>query len=616
MPYSDLRVLGISAFYHDSAAALVTGGRVIAAAQEERFTRRKHDLRFPGHAIAYCLAEAGCRLRDVDLVVFYEKPFLKFERLLETYLSYAPRGFDSFRLALPLWLKEKLFQKEVLRKALRKYDADFDGTAKLRFSEHHLSHAASAFYPSPFEEAAVLTLDGVGEWATASLAIGLGKSLDIVKEMHFPHSLGLLYSAFTYYTGFRVNSGEYKLMGLAPYGEPRYVDKILNELIDLKEDGTFRIDQSYFGYCTGLTMTNGRFAALFGQPVRRPEDPLGRFHMDIAASIQAVTEEIMLRLAGSVARETGLRKLCLAGGVALNCVANGKILRAGIFDDMWVQPAAGDAGGALGAALFAYYQEGGALQKPINGGDAMQGAYLGPAYTAADAGSRLQECGAHYTTLAAEDLIEAAAQALAAGKAVGWFQGRMEFGPRALGARSILADPRSPTMQKILNLKIKYRESFRPFAPAILREDLADWFDCDVNSPYMLLVAQVQPSHRRTMTDAERDLFGIDKLNVPRSDIPAVTHVDYSARIQTVHEETNPRFHALIRRFKYLTGCPVLVNTSFNVRGEPIVNTPEDAFRCFMGSEIDELFVEHCRLEKSRQNISLRLDYKNAFAPD
>ena len=616
MPFSDLRVLGISAFYHDSAAALVAGGRIIAAAQEERFTRRKHDLRFPEHAIAYCLTEAGCRLQDVDLVIFYEKPFLKFERLLETYLSHAPRGFNSFRLALPLWLKEKLFQKEILRKALRKYDADFDCTAKLRFSEHHLSHAASAFYPSPFEEAAVLTLDGVGEWATASLAIGLGKRLDIVKEMHFPHSLGLLYSAFTYYTGFRVNSGEYKLMGLAPYGEPRYVNKILDKLIDLKEDGTFRIDQSYFGYCTGLTMTNERFAALFGQPVRRPEDPLGSFHMDIAASIQAVTEEIMLRLAGSVARETGLRKLCLAGGVALNCVANGKILRAGIFDDMWVQPAAGDAGGALGATLFAYYQEGGALQKPVNGGDAMQGAYLGPEYTAADAETRLQESGAHYTTLATEDLIEAAAQALAAGKAVGWFQGRMEFGPRALGARSILADPRSPTMQKMLNLKIKYRESFRPFAPAILREDLADWFDCDVNSPYMLLVAQVQPSHRRTMTAAERDLFGIDKLNVPRSDIPAVTHVDYSARIQTVHEETNPRFHALIRRFKYLTGCPVLVNTSFNVRGEPIVNTPEDAFRCFMGSEIDELFVEHCRLEKSKQNTSLRLDYKNAFAPD
>jgi len=616
MPFSDLRVLGISAFYHDSAAALVAGGRIIAAAQEERFTRRKHDLRFPEHAIAYCLTEAGCRLQDVDLVIFYEKPFLKFERLLETYLSHAPRGFNSFRLALPLWLKEKLFQKEILRKALRKYDADFDCTAKLRFSEHHLSHAASAFYPSPFEEAAVLTLDGVGEWATASLAIGSGKRLDIVKEMHFPHSLGLLYSAFTYYTGFRVNSGEYKLMGLAPYGEPRYVNKILDKLIDLKEDGTFRIDQSYFGYCTGLTMTNERFAALFGQPVRRPEDPLGSFHMDIAASIQAVTEEIMLRLAGSVARETGLRKLCLAGGVALNCVANGKILRAGIFDDMWVQPAAGDAGGALGATLFAYYQEGGALQKPVNGGDAMQGAYLGPEYTAADAETRLQESGAHYTTLATEDLIEAAAQALAAGKAVGWFQGRMEFGPRALGARSILADPRSPTMQKMLNLKIKYRESFRPFAPAILREDLADWFDCDVNSPYMLLVAQVQPSHRRTMTVAERDLFGIDKLNVPRSDIPAVTHVDYSARIQTVHEETNPRFHALIRRFKYLTGCPVLVNTSFNVRGEPIVNTPEDAFRCFMGSEIDELFVEHCRLEKSKQNTSLRLDYKNAFAPD
>jgi carbamoyltransferase len=616
MPSSDLRVLGISAFYHDSAAALVADGRIVAAAQEERFTRHKHDLRFPDNAVAFCLAEAGCRLSDIDLVVFYEKPFLKFERLLETYLSYAPRGFNSFRRALPLWLKEKIFQKDVLRKALQKYDAEFDCNAKLRFSEHHLSHAASAFYPSPFSDAAILTLDGVGEWATASLAIGSGKSLKIIKEMHFPHSLGLLYSAFTYYAGFRVNSGEYKLMGLAPYGKPQYVNEILGKLIDLKEDGTFRLDQSYFDYCTGLTMTNDRFAALFGQPVRRPEDSLTSFHMNIAASIQAVTEEIMTRLARSAARETGMRKLCLAGGVALNCVANGKILRSRIFDDIWIQPAAGDAGGALGAALFAYYQQDCALQKPMTGGDAMQGAYLGPAYAASDVECRLQHSGARYTTLTEEDLIEAAAQALAAGKAVGWFQGRMEFGPRALGARSILGDPRSPTMQKMLNLKIKYRESFRPFAPSILRQDLTDWFDCDVDSPYMLLVAQVTKSLRRPMTAAEQDLFGIDKLNVPRSNIPAVTHVDYSARIQTVHEETNPRYHALISRFKYLTGCPVVVNTSFNVRGEPIVNTPEDAFRCFMGSEIDELFVEHCHLEKSQQNAALRLDYKNAFAPD
>ncbi len=616
MPSSDLRVLGISAFYHDSAAALVADGRIVAAAQEERFTRRKHDSRFPDNAVAFCLAEAGCRLDDVDLVVFYEKPFIKFERLLETYLSYAPRGFNSFRRALPLWLREKLFQKDVLRRALQKFDANFDSKSKLRFSEHHLSHAASAFYPSPFAEAAVLTLDGVGEWATASLAIGSGKSLRIIKEMHFPHSLGLLYSAFTYYIGFRVNSGEYKLMGLAPYGEPRYAAAILEKLIDLKADGTFRLDQSYFDYCTGLTMVNDRFATLFGQPVRRPEDPLTSFHMDIAASIQTVTEEIMTRLAHSTARETGMQKLCLAGGVALNCVANGKILRSRIFDDIWIQPAAGDAGGALGAALYAYYQQGGALQKPSTGGDAMQGAYLGPAYTASDAEYRLQRSGARYTRLAEDELIEAAARALAAGKAVGWFQGRTEFGPRALGARSILGDPRSPTMQKILNLKIKYRESFRPFAPSILRQDLAEWFDCDVDSPYMLLVAQVKESRRLPMTAAEQGLFGIDKLNVPRSSIPAVTHVDYSARIQTVHEETNPRYHALISRFKHLTGCPVLVNTSFNVRGEPIVNTPEDAFRCFMGSDIDELFVEQCRLEKSQQDAALRLDYRNAFAPD
>jgi carbamoyltransferase len=616
MPSSDLRVLGISAFYHDSAAALVTDGRIVAAAQEERFTRRKHDLRFPDNAVAFCLTEAGCRLSDVDFVVFYEKPFLKFERLLETYLSYAPRGFNSFRRAMPLWLKEKLFQKDVLRKALQKYDPEFDCTNKLRFSEHHLSHAASAFYPSPFAEAAVLTLDGVGEWATASLAIGSGKNLDILKEMHFPHSLGLLYSAFTYYTGFRVNSGEYKLMGLAPYGESQYVNEILDKLIDLKADGTFRIDQSYFDYCTGLTMTNDRFAALFGQPVRKPEDSLTSFHMNIAASIQTVTEEIMIRLARSAARETGMRKLCLAGGVALNCVANGKLLRSGIFDDIWIQPAAGDAGGALGAALFAYYQQGCVLHKPPTGGDAMRGAYLGPAYTTADAECRLQRSGARYTTLAEDDLIEAAAQALAAGKAVGWFQGRMEFGPRALGARSILGDPRSPTMQKMLNLKIKYRESFRPFAPSILRKDLTDWFDCDVDSPYMLIVSHVKESLRRATTTAEQGLFGIDRLNVPRSSIPAVTHVDYSARIQTVHEETNPRYHALISRFKHLTGCPLVVNTSFNVRGEPIVNTPEDAFRCFMGSEIDELFVEHCHLEKSQQNAALRRNYKNAFAPD
>ena len=616
MPSSDLRILGISAFYHDSAAALIADGRIVAAAQEERFTRRKHDSRFPEHAVDFCLAEAGCRLRDLDCVVFYEKPFLKFERLLETYLTFAPRGFNSFRRSMPLWLKDKLFQKEVLRRALLKHDAEFDCEDRLRFSEHHLSHAASAFYPSPFAEAAVLTLDGAGEWATASLAVGSGGNLKILKEMHFPHSLGLLFSAFTYYTGFRVNSGEYKLMGLAPYGEPKYVDKILGVLVDLKEDGSFRLDQSYFNYCTGLTMTNDRFARLFGQPVRKPEDRLSAFHMDVAASIQAATEEIMLRLARSAARETGMRKLCLAGGVALNCVANGKMLRSRIFEDIWIQPAAGDAGGALGAALVAYYQRGGVLQKPATGGDAMQGAYLGPSYTAEDVEQRLRRNGARYTSLAEADLIDAAARALADGKAVGWFQGRMEFGPRALGARSILGDPRSPTMQKTLNLKIKYRESFRPFAPSVLREDLADWFESDADSPYMLLVAQVRESLRRPMTMAERELFGIDKLNVSRSIIPAVTHVDYSARIQTVHRDTNPRYHALISRFRDLTGCPVVVNTSFNVRGEPIVNTPEDAFRCFMGSEIDELFVGRCHLQKSQQDERLRLDYKNAFALD
>jgi carbamoyltransferase len=609
-----MKTLGISAFYHDSAAALVEDGMIVAAAQEERFTRRKHDPGFPRRAIEYCLEAAGTPLSEIDQVVFYEKPFLKFERLLETYSTFAPRGFQSFRKAMPLWLKDKLFQKTGLRKALQAIDAGFQPD-RLMFAEHHLSHAASAFYASPFERAAVLTLDGVGEWTTSSVAIGSGADLKIMRELHFPHSLGLLYSAFTYYTGFRVNSGEYKLMGLAPYGVPRFRELILDKLVDVKPDGSFRLDQSYFDYCTGLTMTNKRFDALFGQPAREPEQLLTPFHMDMAASIQAVTEEIMLLLAASVAAETGERNLCLAGGVALNCVANGKILRQGAFDRIWIQPAAGDAGGALGAALVAQHL-GAGIPRTGQTGDGMSGAYLGPGFAQAEVEQRLAACGAVFDTLDGDAVTEAAAEALADGKAVGWMQGRMEFGPRALGNRSILGDPRSPTMQRTLNLKIKYRESFRPFAPSILREDLPAWFDCDTDSPYMLLVAPVRDEIRRPMTEEEEALFGIDKLNVPRSSIPAVTHVDYSARIQTVHRETNPRYHRLISRFKERTGCPVLVNTSFNVRGEPIVLSPEDAFRCFMGSEIDQLYVENCRLDKSRQNPALAQDYKSMFSLD
>ena len=609
-----MKTLGISAFYHDSAAALVVDGEIIAAAQEERFTRRKHDPGFPEQAIRYCLDAAKLRLSDLDQVVFYEKPFLKFERLLETYTTFAPNGFNSFRKAMPVWLKEKLFQKNGLKKALRAIDPDFD-MRTLMFAEHHLSHAASAFYPSPFEQAAVLTMDGVGEWTTTSVSIGKGTDLTIARELHFPHSLGLLYSAFTYYAGFRVNSGEYKLMGLAPYGVPRFKDLILDKLVDVKPDGTFRVEQSYFDYCTGLTMTNKRFEALFDHPTRESEQLLTPFHMDIAASIQAVTEEIMLRLAASIAAETGASNLCLAGGVALNCVANGHILRQGAFDGLWIQPAAGDAGGALGAALLAQHMAGG-VAREVRATDRMHGAYLGPSYSTTEVEQRLSACGAVYSALPDDELLEAAADGLATGKAVGWMQGRMEFGPRALGNRSILGDPRSPTMQKTLNLKVKYRESFRPFAPSILREDLADWFECDADSPYMLLVAPVCEALRRPMTEEEQALFGIDKLNVPRSSIPAVTHIDYSARIQTVHSDTNARYHALIGRFKAKTGCPIVVNTSFNVRGEPIVMTPEDAYRCFMGSEIDELYVENCRLEKSRQDPALALDYKNMFALD
>ncbi len=608
-------VLGISAFYHDSAAALLRDGVIVAAAQEERFTRVKHDARFPARAVEYCLEAAGISLAEVAHVAFYEKPFLTFERLLETYLATAPRGFASFRRALPLWLKEKLFQKSLLTKELRSFDPDFDGEKKLLFAEHHQSHAASAFFPSPFEDAAVLTVDGVGEWATASAGIGRGNTLTLTKEMHFPHSLGLLYSAFTYYLGFKVNSGEYKVMGLAPYGQPHYAKAIRDHLVDLKSDGSFRLNQRFFHYANGLTMTAPAFHALFGGPPRTGESPLTQRHMDLAASIQAVTEEIMLTLVRSLMKETGMRRLCLAGGVALNCVANGKILRAGLVDDLWIQPAAGDAGGALGAALAAHY---GFLNQPRtpHPHDAMHGSYLGPEFTAADVETRLHSCGAIFETPDETTLIATVADALAQGQAVGWHSGRMEFGPRALGARSILGNPLHAETQKNLNLKIKYRESFRPFAPSVLAEYVDAWFDLTHESPYMLLVAPVAQSRRIGLSPQQDALFGIDKLHVPRSEIPAVTHVDYSARIQTVHARTHPRYHRLLNAFQERTGCPVLVNTSFNVRGEPIVCTPEDSFHCFMGTELDLLVVEHCLLRKPAQNQSLRRDYTHRFVPD
>jgi carbamoyltransferase len=610
-----MRVLGISAFYHDSAAALVVDGKVSAAAQEERFSRKKFDQNFPRGAIGYCLAHAGVRLSDIDRVVFYDKPFLKFERLLETYLAFAPRGFASYVKAMPVWLKEKLFQKALLVEGLRGIDPDFD-PSRLLFTEHHQAHAASAFYPSPFDEAIVLTMDGVGEWATTAVALGAGNRLDCVKEINFPHSLGLFYSAFTYYLGFRVNSGEYKLMGLAPYGEPRYRDLIRDNLIDVKGDGSFRLALDYFNYCTGLTMTNAKFDRLFGLPVRDENAPLMQKHMDIAASAQAVLEDVVLAVTRGLAAEYGQKKLCLAGGVALNCVANGKILRDGRFDDIWIQPAAGDAGGALGAALAAYYAIDGGTRMPA-ASDAMQGAYLGPAFDDRDIERRLAAEGAHFDVIEDDGaLLDQTAQALAEGRAVGWFQGRMEFGPRALGNRSILADPRSAEVQRTLNLKVKYRESFRPFAPAVLAEDAAAWFELDRASPYMLLVADVASAHRVALDPADALLSGLDKLKAPRSDIPAVTHVDGSARVQTVHRETNPRFHALLRAFKAKTGCPVLVNTSFNVRGEPIAHTPEDAFRCLMGTEIEMLVVGNCVLRKDRQNPALIRDYRNVFDPD
>ena len=611
-----MKILGISAYYHDSAAALLRDGVVIAAAQEERFTRRKHDSSFPHEAIRSCLESTGTRASEIDLVAFYDKPFLKFERLVETYLAFAPRGFQSFREALPVWVKDKLFQKRNILKELEQLDASQDWNEKLLFSEHHLSHAASAFYPSPFEQAAVLTLDGVGEWTTSSLALGNGRELNVMREIHFPHSLGLLYSAFTYYTGFKVNSGEYKVMGLAPYGEPKYVKQIKDHLIDVKDDGSFRLNMEYFEYCTGLTMTNGKFADLFGGPARTPEQRLTQREMDLAASVQAITEEVMLKLALGVAKETGARNLCLAGGVALNCVANGKLLRKKYFDRLWMQPAAGDAGGALGAAYVAYFKFKGKQRKVEQGIDAMRGGYLGPQFTQPEIESRLKRAGAVFEVLKDDELIDQCAQSLADGKAVGWFQGRMEFGPRALGARSILGDARSPSMQKTLNLKVKYRESFRPFAPSVLAEDASEYFDIDAESPYMLLVADVAEKHRIAMTQDQQALFGIDKLNVPRSSIPAVTHVDYSARIQTVHKETNPRYHELISSFKQKTGCPVIVNTSFNVRGEPIVGSPEDAFRCFMGTEIESLAIGNCFLRKERQDPALKQNYETRFELD
>ena len=611
-----MNILGISAYYHDSAACLVVDGKIIAAAQEERFTRKKHDENFPVNAINYCLTEAGLSAQQIDYVVFYDKPFLKFERLFETYLAFAPKGFKSFATSLPVWVKDKLFQKSVILDALKDHlDKTTDWSSKLLFSEHHLSHAASAFFPSPFEEAAVLTMDGVGEWATTSLAVGKGNTLNVTNEIHFPHSLGLLYSAMTYYTGFKVNSGEYKVMGLAPYGEPKYANLIKDHLIDIKEDGSFHLDMSYFNYCTGLTMTSDRFNDLFGAPPRKSESILGQREMDLAASIQAVTEEVVIKLAKGIKKSTGLNNLCLAGGVALNCVANGKLLRENVFDKIWIQPASGDAGGAVGAALAAYYLM---LAQPrkVDKQDGMQGSYLGPEFGQADIEQRLSQAGAKFDVVSDTQLIEQTAQALADGLAVGWHQGRMEFGPRSLGARSIIADARSPTVQKQLNLKVKYRESFRPFAPSILREDVADWFEINTDSPYMLLVADVKKEKQLAMTKAQKQLFGIEKLNVPRSEIPAVTHVDYSARIQTVSKDTNPKYHALISKFKEITGCPVLVNTSFNVRGEPIVCSPEDAFNCLMGTDIDFLVVGNCILRKEQQNQALLKDYKNAYELD
>ncbi len=608
-------ILGISAFYHDSAATILIDGKIVAAAQEERFTRIKHDSSYPHNAIEFVLKHAKLKLNDVDQIIFFEKPFLKFERLLETYVAFAPKGFKSFCKAMPIWIKEKLFQKKLIFNKLKEHDNNFNNQDKIFFSDHHLSHAASAFFPSPFDEAIVLTADGVGEWATTTVAVGKGNNLEIKKEIHFPHSLGLLYSAFTYYTGFKVNSGEYKLMGLAPYGEPKYVEKIY-KIIDVKDDGTFRLDQNYFNYSTGLTMTNNKFHDLFGQKPREPNsEKLTQFHMDIAASIQKVTEEIIVKLARSIKKEYGLENLCLAGGVALNCVANGKLLKEKIFEKIWIQPAAGDAGGSLGAVLALWHIEQ-KNSREINFKDNMNGSYLGPEYSQSEIENELNNLGATFETLDEEILLNRTAEDLNTGKAVGWFQGRMEFGPRALGGRSILGDPRSPTMQKNLNLKVKYRESFRPFAPSVLVEDAPEWFDIDVESPYMLLVSNLNKNKTIDMNEEQKKLFGIDKLNIKRSEIPAVTHVDYSARIQTVNKDTNEKYYKLINKFKEKTGCPVIVNTSFNVRGEPIVNTPKDAFNCFMGTELDKLVIGNCYLDKNKQNLKLKKNYSSKFELD
>ena len=609
-------ILGISAFYHDSAAAVIVDGKITAAAQEERFSRKKHDARFPINAIKYVLEENNIKLSEIDFIVFFEKPFLKFERLLETYLAFAPKGFKSFSMSMPIWLREKLFQKKLIFDELNQIDENFNDIKKIKFSEHHYSHAASAFFPSPFKEAIVLTLDGVGEWATTTVSIGKENNLEIIKEIHFPHSLGLLYSAFTYYTGFKVNSGEYKLMGLAPYGEPIYKELILKELIDVKDDGSFRLNMKYFNYATGLTMTNNKFAKLFGQQVRQAESELlTQFHMDIAASIQAVTEEVVLKLTRDLSKEYNIKNLCMAGGVALNCVANGKILKDKVFENIWIQPAAGDAGGSLGAALAYWYKE---LKKPrnIDKNDSMSGSYLGPKYNNETIENKLKDLKGVFKKFSDLDLIKEVAAQLNNQKTIGWFQGRMEFGPRALGGRSILADPRSEKMQKILNLKVKFRESFRPFAPSVLREEVKNWFDLDCDSPYMLLVSEVKKSLQIPMNDNQKNLFGIDKLNIKRSNIPAVTHVDYTARVQTVHEETNKRYYDLIKEFNNLTSCPVLVNTSFNIRGEPIVNTIEDAFKCFMGTDLDLLVCENFILYKEQQDQKLAIDYKNSFELD
>ena len=608
-------ILGISAFYHDSAAAIIVDGNIVAAAQEERFSRKKHDPRYPFNAVKYVLEESNLSLNKVDHIVFFEKPFLKFERLLETYMAFAPKGFKSFSLSMPIWLREKLFQKKFLFDKLKEHDNNFNDITKIKFSEHHYSHAASAFFPSPFEEAVILTLDGVGEWATTTIAVGKKNKLEIIKEIHFPHSLGLLYSAFTYYTGFKVNSGEYKLMGLAPYGKPIFKDIILDKLIDLKEDGSFKLDMNYFNYATGLTMTNNKFSKLFGYPVRDPKkDLLTQFHMDIASSIQSVTEEIVLKIAKNILSKYKINNLCLAGGVALNCVANGKILKEKIFENIWIQPAAGDAGGSLGAALAYWYHE---LKKPREEfKDKMQGSYLGPKFEDDFIEQKLKSLKANYKKFSRDETISLTAKELANEKTVGWFQGRMEFGPRALGGRSILADPRSEKMQKELNLKIKFRESFRPFAPSILREDVNEWFELNNESPYMLLVSEVKKDKQIKMRAEDEKLFGIDKLNVKRSSVPAITHVDYSARIQTVHKETNPRYYDLITEFKKNTNCPVLVNTSFNVRGEPIVCSIDDAFNCFMGTNLDILVIEDFVLFKTNQDKSLIKDYKNKFELD